>query len=204
MLTLHYFPLSCSFVPHVALEWSGLPYQGKEETRTSVKEPAFLKLNPMGQVPLLEDGDFVLAQNVAIIQYVHELAPQAGIFTHGDAKQQAKARQWLLFAKTELHRLFSLIFGAARCVDDEAAQQALAAKARETITRVFSIVDSALIWQDFLAGEISIADIYVYLTLRWAEKLGIDLSSHSRLAAYQARVESNAGVQKILKVNGLA
>ena len=95
MLTLHYFPGSCAFVPHVALEWSGLPYRTQAETRESIKAPAYLNMNPMGQVPLLEDGGWTLTQNVAIIDYVNDLAPQAGIYTHGDAKQQAKARQWL-------------------------------------------------------------------------------------------------------------
>ena len=83
MLTLHYFPGSCAFVPHVALEWSGLPYRTQVETRESIKTPAYLNMNPMGQVPLLEDGGWALTQNVAIIDYVNELAPQAGIFTHG-------------------------------------------------------------------------------------------------------------------------
>lgn len=92
MLTLHYFPGSCAFVPHVALEWSGLPYRTQVETRESIKAPAYLKMNPMGQVPLLEDGGWTLTQNVAIIDYVNDLAPQAGIYTHGDAKQRAKAR----------------------------------------------------------------------------------------------------------------
>ena len=102
MHTLHYFPGSCAFVPHVALEWSGLPYRTQVETRESIKTPAYLNMNPMGQVPLLEDGGWTLTQNVAIIDYVNDLAPQAGIYTHGDTKQRAKARQWLVFANADL------------------------------------------------------------------------------------------------------
>lgn len=104
MLKLHYFPGSCAFVPHVALEWSGLPYQAQAETRESIKEPAYLKLNPLGQVPLLEDDGWTLTQNVAIVGYIHDLAPKAGIFGHGDTRTTAKARQWLSFANSDLHR----------------------------------------------------------------------------------------------------
>ena len=199
MLTLHYFPGSCAFVPHVALEWSGLPYHVQAETKASIKEPAYLKLNPMGQVPLLEDGGWALTQNVAIIDYVNELAPQAGIFTHGDAKQRAKARQWLVFANADLHRQFSLVFGPARFVDDEAAQQTLAAKGREAIARLYGIVEDALAGQNFLAGELSIADVYVYTTLRWAKGLKLDLSAFPRLAAYFDRVGANPGVMAVLQ-----
>ena len=94
MLTLHYFPGSCAFVPHVALEWSGLPYRTQVETRESIKTPAYLNMNPMGQVPLLEDGGWTLTQNVAIIDYVNELAPQAGIFTPNSGRKRGNG--WFL------------------------------------------------------------------------------------------------------------
>ena len=199
MLTLHYFPGSCAFVPHVALEWSGLPYRTQVETRESIKAPAYLNMNPMGQVPLLEDGGWTLTQNVAIIDYVNDLAPQAGIYTHGDAKQRAKARQWLVFANADLHRQFGFVFGPARFVDGEAAQQSLAAKGREAILRLYGIVEEALAGQNFLAGELSIADVYVYTTLRWAKGLKLDVSAFARLAAYFDRVGANPGVMAVLQ-----
>ncbi|MDO4643309.1 MAG: glutathione S-transferase family protein [Cardiobacteriaceae bacterium] len=199
MLILHYFTGSCAFVPHVALEWSGLPYQAKAESKTSIKEPAYLKLNPMGQVPLLEDGDWTLTQNVAIIDYIHDLAPVAHIYGSDDTKTIAKARQWLVFANADLHRQFSFVFGAARFVDGEAAQQSLANKGREAIVRLFGIINDALASQDYLAGPLSIADVYVYTTLRWAKGLKIDLSAYANLEPYYARIDANAGIQAVLK-----
>ena len=156
-------------------------------------------MNPMGQVPLLEDGGWTLTQNVAIIDYVNDLAPQAGIYTHGDAKQRAKARQWLVFANADLHRQFGFVFGPARFVDGEAAQQSLAAKGREAILRLYGIVEEALAGQNFLAGELSIADVYVYTTLRWAKGLKLDLSAFPRLAEYFERVGANPGVMAVLQ-----
>ena len=52
----------------------------------------------MGQVPLLEDGGWALTQNVAIIDYVNELAPQAGIFTHGDRQTAGESAAMAGFA----------------------------------------------------------------------------------------------------------
>lgn len=204
MLTLHYLPGTCAFVPHVALAWSGLPYEAKAETRTSIKEPAYLKMNPMGQVPLLTDGDWTLTQNVAIVSYIHDLAPEAGIFGKGDAKSQAKARQWLAFANADLHRQFSLIFGAVRFIDGEDCQQKLAAKAREAIIKLYRIVEDGLGEQEYLAGTLSVADLYVYITTRWAQSLNIDLSALDKLNAYCKRVESDSRVQKVLQEHGLA
>ena len=204
MLTLHYLPGTCAFVPHVALEWSKLPYQAQAESRDSIKTPAYLAKHPLGQVPLLTDGDWSLCQNLAIIDYVNRLAPQSGIFGHGDARQKVKALQWLAFANNTLHPRFGFIFAPMRFLDGEAEQQKLAEKARRDVVKLYAVIDDALDGQDYLAGELSIADVYVYITLRWAQKLNIDLSSLPRLAAYRARVESNAGVRRVLQVHGLS
>ena len=53
MLKLHYFPGSCAFVPHVALEWSGLPYQAQAETRESIKGEKLYE-NYAPHIPALE------------------------------------------------------------------------------------------------------------------------------------------------------
>lgn len=204
MLTLHYLPATCAFVPHVALEWSQLPYQAQAETRDSIKTPAYMAKQPLGQVPLLTDGDFSLMQNVAIVEYVHHLAPNAGIFGHGDARQRAQALQWLAFANNTLHPRFGFIFAPMRFLDDEGAQQKLAEKARRDVVKLYEVIAHALADKEYLAGELTIADIYVYITLRWAENLKIDLSALPVLAAYRARIEQNAGVQAVLAAHGLA
>ena len=100
---------------------------------------------------------------------------------------------------SDLHRQFSLVFGPARFVADEAAQQALAAGGRAAILRLYGIVNDALHAQNYLAGELSIADIYVYTTLRWARTLKIDFGSFDRLDDYYARIDANPGVQSVKK-----
>ncbi|MDO4232104.1 MAG: glutathione S-transferase N-terminal domain-containing protein [Lautropia sp.] len=203
MLKLHYLPGACSFVPHVALAWSGLPYEAVAETRDSIKSPAYLAKHPQGSVPLLEDGDWALSQNMAILDYLNDLAPKAGIFGHGDRRSVAKARQWLAFANGDLHKLFGPLFAAARFIDGEQEQAALAARARENIVRLFGVVNEALAGKEYLTGELTIADVYVYIIMRWANALKLDLSQHANLAPYFARIEKDAGVQTALKEQGL-
>lgn len=203
MLKLHYLPGACSLVPHVALAWSGLPYEAVAETRESIKSPAYLARHPQGSVPLLEDGDWALSQNMAILDYIHDLAPKAGIFGHGDKRAVARARQWLAFANSDLHKLFGPVFAAARFIDGEQEQAALAARARENAVKLFGIVNEALNGKDYLSGELTIADVYVYVIGRWANALKLDLSRLGNLAPYFARIEANAGVQTALKEQGL-
>ena len=64
--------------------------------------------------------------------------------------------------------------------------------------------DRQLAGKQWIAGFRSFADPYLYITLRWADGLGIGLSDLANLAAFKARMEADPGVQKALKVEGLA
>ncbi|TKY53873.1 Glutathione S-transferase zeta class [Spatholobus suberectus] len=64
---------SCSFRVRIALNLKGLPYQ--YEAVTTFSEPEFLKLNPIGFVPVLVDGDSVIVDSFAIIMYLEDKYP---------------------------------------------------------------------------------------------------------------------------------
>jgi glutathione S-transferase len=207
MLKLYYIAGACSFVPHVALQWSGLEYTAEEIGRDKVKSTEYLALNPQGQVPLLTDGNWTLSQNIAIIDYINDLAPNKGIYgatANNDPKARAKARQWLAFANSDLHSGFKPIFGAARMIDGEEVQNTLQANACAAVAKMFASVDTALAQQDYLTGNsISIADVYVYIEMRWAQRCKIALSQYHNLNAFYQRVEADAGVTAVLKAQRL-
>lgn len=206
MLKFYYLSGSCALVPHTALIWAGADFEAVKMERDALKSPEYLAINPNGNVPLLTDGDWTLSQNVAIVEYVNALYPQAKIFGLGDAKSQAKARQWLSFANSDIHGKFGLVFGAARLLPDadEATQNAVKQAGMKAVLDLYVRADKALAEQDYLAGnEITIADVYVYVTVRWAKALGMDLSGLPNLQAHFERVSQNNGVQSALKAQGV-
>lgn len=203
MLTLYYLPGACSLVPQVALEWAGADYQAVEVPRDKIKSPEFLALNPMGSVPVLQEGDWALSQNIAILEYVHELYPKALILGGGDAKHRAEARKWLVFANADLHPAFSLLFAPQRFVDGEEEQAKLRAVAAGRVTMLYNYPHEVLGKQPYLAGEKTIADVYLYVTLRWAKGLGLDLSIYPAFTDFYLRMESDEGVQQALSKQGL-
>ena len=69
-MKLYYYPGACALADHIVLEWIGATYDLVEMNRTSVKSPDYLALNPNGNVPLLQDDDFLLTENVAILVYL--------------------------------------------------------------------------------------------------------------------------------------
>lgn len=202
-MKLYYFPGACPLVSHIVLEWIGKPYETERLTREQTKEPAYLKLNPAGAVPTLVDGDFVLTQSAAILDYLAELNPEAKLM--GDTpRARAETRRWLGFCNSDVHRTFSLVFGAPYFSGgDEAIGKVLAAKAGEKLKSLFAILNDRLKGRDWLTGQRSVADAYLFVMLLWADAKQVTLPGMEELRRFQKRMQDDPGVQSALKSQGL-
>src|SRR3546814_16520600 len=102
-MKLYYLPGACPLAAHIILEWIGKPYELQLVTRAEIKEHAYLSLNPAGSVPVLRGGDFTLTQSAAIVEYLAELAPAAGL-SGANVTQRCETRRGLGLYQFELHR----------------------------------------------------------------------------------------------------
>lgn len=205
MMKLYYMAGACSLAAHIVLEWIGKPYETHALSREALKEPAFLKINPLGAVPALSEGDWVMTQNAAILEYLAEQAPQLNLLGDGSARSRAEVRRWLGFINSDVHKTFSLVFGAQRFVADAAAQEEVRASAAAMLRGLFGQIDAHLQGRPFLASaRPSIADAYLYVVLRWAHAKQIDLSGQDNLAAFFERMQADPAVQAALKAEGLS
>ncbi|MGB6007815.1 glutathione S-transferase family protein [Castellaniella sp.] len=202
-MKLYYFPGACPLVTHIALEWIGKPYETERLTREQTKEPAYLKLNPAGAVPTLVDGDFVLTQSAAILDYLAELHPEAKLL--GDTpRDRAETRRWLSLCNSDIHRTFNLVFNAPYYSGgDETMGKTLAAKAGEKLKSLFAIANDRLKGRDWLTGQRSVADPYLFVMLMWADAKQITLPGMEELRKFQQRLQADPGVQAALKAQGL-
>jgi glutathione S-transferase len=203
-MKLYTKPGACSTADHIALQWTGQPFQLEILDKDSMKAPAFLAINPAGAVPAIVDGDFVLTQNAAIMGYIADSFPEAGLAGDGSPRQRAEAARWLAFVNSDLHPAFKPLFGPAAFIADEAQFDAVRDAARKRVRALFEGADRQLAGKQWIAGFRSYADPYLYITMRWADGLGIDLGGLQNLAAFKARMEADPAVQKALKVEGLA
>lgn len=203
-MKLYYFPGACSLAAHIVLEWIGKPYETIRLTREQIKEADYLALNPLGAVPTLVDGDFVLTQSAAILDYLAELNPEARL--QGDTpRERAETRRWLGLCNSDLHKTFSLVFVPTfYSGGDEALGKTVADKATEKLQGLFAIVNDRLRGRDWLTGRRSIADAYLFVLLKWADAKQVSLTGLDELRAFQARMRADAGVRVALKAQGLA
>ena len=204
-MKLYYLPGACSLASHIVLEWIGVPYEAAAVARDKMKSPEYLQINPLGAVPALQDDDgWVLTENVAILNYLGDRFPDAGVTGDGTPRGRAEVNRWLGFLNSDVHKAFVPIFAPARFIDDETQHDAVQARARANIRPLLERIDRHLDGRDWLVGEHhSLADPYLYVILRWAGKQGVDLSGLDRLAAFRQRMEADSAVQAALKAEGL-
>lgn len=201
-MKLYYFPGACPLATHIVLEWIGKPYETQRLTHEQTKEPGYLALNPLGAVPTLTDGDFVLTQSAAILEYVAELSPELDLIGN-TPRERAETRRWLGLCNADLHRTFALIFGAASYTDDPAFQQILIDKTKSRLQVVFAEANRQLAGKSWLTGKRSIADPYLYVLLLWARAKDLDLSAQPNLMSFGTRMDADSGVQAAMKAQGM-
>ncbi|NGM88030.1 glutathione S-transferase family protein [Parapusillimonas sp. SGNA-6] len=202
-MKLYYLPGACPLATHIVLEWIGKPYEIQEVKRDELKQPAYLALNPLGAVPTLVDGDLVLTQSAAILEYLADLNPQLGLVPEG-LRERAETRRWLGFCNSDLHRTFGLLFSLPAYSDDPAVQQQIGDKTAAKLVQLFSVANKQLEGRQWLTGVRSVADPYLYVLLRWAKAKKLKIDDMKNLQAFRAHMEADPGVQVALKAEGLS
>jgi glutathione S-transferase len=203
-MKLYYLKGACSLAPHIVLEWIGQPYEAIEVPRDQLKSPEYLAINPAGAVPALDDGGWILTENVAVLGYLADLNPQLKLAGDGSPRSRAEVMRWLGFLNSDLHKAFVPLFRPAAFIDDEAQFEAVKVRARTNVRTLLERVERQLQGRDFLTGASrSIADPYLYVILRWAGGQSIDLDGLAALAAFRTRMEGDPGVRAALAAQGL-
>lgn len=203
-MKLYYLPGACSLADHIVLEWIGQPYETYRVAREELGSPEYLRINPSGTVPALQESDgWVLTENAAILNYLADTYPEAALGGDGSPRGRAEVNRWLAFVNSEVHPTFKPIFRAERFIDGEREQEALRANAITRLRGYFERLDAQLAGKDWLTGSRSFADPYLFVVLRWAAAKGVDLSGLDQLARFQQRMLADAGVQAAMGKEGL-
>jgi len=202
-MKLYTKPGACSTAAHIALHWTGHPFEVEVVTQQQIKQADFLVLNPAGSVPVLVDGDFVLTQNAAILGYLHDSYPLAALGGDGSPRQRGEASRWLSFCNSDLHPAFTPLFAPGLFIAGSEHYDAVRAASSKRVRRLFETANARLGESGgWLAGFRSFADPYLFVTMGWAGKLGIDLADLPHLQAFHARMSDDPGVQAALRAEG--
>ena len=153
------------------------------------KTPAFLAMNPFGQVPVLDDDGVIVSDSNAILVYVAKRLGRSDWLPE-DPRAAAAVQRWLSVAAGELAygpaaaRLIT-VFGA------KFSPEEVIGRAHTLLGRIEAHLDG----RDWLAAERpTIADVAVYSYLARAPEGNVDLSGYPRVEAFLRRVEGLPGL----------
>jgi glutathione S-transferase len=201
-MKLYYLPGACSLSPHIALREAGLAFDLEKldrKTGTTASGEAYRDINPPGYVPALrlDDGE-VLTEGPAIVQYIADRAPEKKLAPPAGTMERYRLQSWLNFVATEIHRSFTPLFNPAMPEETKAFF-------RERLLQRIGHVNARLAGRDYLMGDqLTVADIYLFVTMSWTKPTKIDLTSFPNVLAFMKRVGARPSVQAALKAEGLA
>lgn len=194
MLTLYdYQPSLNGWKIRVLLGLLRIPHRTREMAlfQGETRNEAFLKLNPVGAVPVLElESGQAIAESSAILMYLADGTK----FLPGERYDRARVVQWLSFEQYYIEptigslRFWTLTgrlgINAGRMVESR----------RENATRALEALERTLTNARFLVGNtLTIADIAVYAYTHRAEDCGFGLAAYSALSAWLHRVAAEIG-----------
>ncbi len=191
-ITLHGFSLSGhSHRVQLALSLMGLPHQVVQVDlkNGAHKSPEFLKLNPFGQVPVLDDDGTTLFDSNAILVYLATKYDADRRWLPRDPKGQADVQAWLSVAAglvafgPAAARLIT-VFGAKYNPDDVIGRA----------HGLLKVMDAQLAARHFLVGNsATLADIAGYSYISAAPEGNVDLAPYPNVRTWLARVEALPG-----------
>ena len=199
-MKLYYSPGACSLSPHIALLEAGLPYDlVKVDLKAKKLENGddFLAINPKGQVPALGlDSGELVTEGPVIVQYIADQAAAKNLAPAEGTADRRKLQELLGFINGELHKNFSPLFQPV--FDDE-----VKGFFKTRLMGKFKYLDSQLAGKDYLLGkQFTVADGYLFVMLKWADRVSLDLSELKNLKAYKDRVAARPQVHAALEKAG--
>ena len=195
-MKLYFSPGACSFSPHLALREAGIDFELVKvdlKSHTLVSDGSdFRRINPKGYVPVLElDNGKRLSEGPAIVQYIADLKPDAGLAPKAGSFERYQLQEWLGFINSEIHKNFSPLFNPN--TSEEAK-----ANTRQNLGNRLTYVSEQLGTNDFLMGtQFSVADGYLFTVASWLAGDGVDINEFARVAAHSQRMQARESVQRL-------
>jgi len=159
-------------------------------------------LHALGKAPVVRDGDVMLAESGAIVDYIVHRHGGGRLALDPASAQYSRYLYWLHFAEGSLMSLMLIALVLSRI--PEAGESPVKARILERTRQMLAYVDAELGAGPYFAGEeFTAADImmvFPFTTMRYF--LACDLAPYANIAAYLRRIEARPAYRKAMEVAG--
>jgi glutathione S-transferase len=201
MLTFYFAPNTCALASHIALEEAGAAYQVRRIDFASAKQtkPDYLAINPKGRVPALVTERGVLTETPAILAYIGQAWPAAGLAPLDDPFAFAEMQAFVSYLCSTVHVAHAHRMRGYRWTDDLAAIEAMRRKVPETVGACFALIERAMFRGPWAMGErYTVADPYLFTLATWLEGDGVDPTGFPRVLDHRSRMAERPAVKRAL------
>jgi glutathione S-transferase len=187
-LTFYTNPMSRGRIAHWMLEEVGQPYQTVWlDYGTTMKAQPYLSVNPMGKVPALTHGDHLITENAAIITWLADAFPQAGLFP----ADRGRFYRWMFFGAGPLE---AAVTNAALGVQVPPDRRGMVGYG--SLGQVTDVLDQALTQAPYLCGAaFSAADVFVGSQIGWGMQFKT-IEPRPALVDYWSRISARPALAR--------
>ena len=176
----------------IALEEMGLPYEVRVIDFATQEQKAdwYVRLNPNGRIPTLDDDGFILFESGAIL--IH-LAEKTGKFLPKDVHGRSRVIQWLMFQMSGVGPMMGQANVFFRYFPEKI--QPVIERYQREVTRLFGVLERQLASHEYIAGEYSIADMALWPWVSGHEWSGVSVAELASLQRWLSLVGARPAVQ---------
>jgi glutathione S-transferase len=205
MFKLYYAPGTCALATHIALEEAGASYEAVrlDFASQAQRSAGYLAINPKGRVPALVTESGTLTETPALLVYVAQRFPAAGLAPLADPFALAQVQEFNSYLCATMHVAHAHGRRGSRWADDAAAIEAMKRKVPASVTECAELVESKLLKGPWVMGErYTICDPYLFTIAAWLEGDGVDTARLPRILEHRKRMLARPAVQKAVAVEG--
>ena len=201
MLELYYAPHTCALATHIVLEEVGARYSARRISfeRNEQQSAAYLAVNPKGRVPALVTGQGVLTETPAMLVYVAQLFPAAGLAPMDDPFRLARIQAFNSYLCSTLHVAHAHRMRGYRWADEASSFADMQRKVPRSVGACFEQIERELPDGPWVMGDTyTVSDPYLFTIAQWMEKDGVDPARFPKVSAHRARVAARNAVRRAI------
>ncbi|MBC3881322.1 glutathione S-transferase [Undibacterium sp. LX40W] len=211
MTQLYYSPGTASLAPHFILEELALTYELVlvDTSKQEHQQTPYLKLNPLGKIPLFVDGENSMTESAAICLHICDKnTRKTPDFFHPAITSASRAQlyKWLLYLSNTLQAELVTYFYPDRLLADPKLAEQVKQSAEQRVIPMFEYIDQhfASSGKPYLLGDkVSAADFFLFMLGRWSRGMSKPARDYPHLGEFMRRMFAKKSVQTVFAQEGI-
>jgi glutathione S-transferase len=205
-MKLFYLPGSCALGPHIALEYSRLPYEAVRIERGSQTDPAYLAINPLGRVPALVTATHgTITEAPVVLSYIADNTPGLGLLPAVGKKERYEALQWMAYISTTVHPALGRLWRATRFCDDSSCESTIERAAATQLAEDFAHIERHMLHREWIVGDhLTVADFHLFVFGRLGLRLPANTRNFPSFHRHMLKIAGMPATQTAMAQQGIA